>query len=363
MNALSTFPFTDLPFDIIDPILSHVDSRRDLVSFATVSRACKELVIPRHTEYRILRLGVTVHQNVWAHLAQRSDLAWNIREVEIGRSLPDLSPPHFSATATAKPERYPVSLIEPPTDLEADILDIVASNICQALRNMHSMRSFTWFEACDPTGALHGVPWYYRSVLQALRESDSLVRLRIVDNTNAPSEAANDEDYPLWHIANLQTLVLKQMGWRLDGLVSLLSRSPNLQLAVESPIFASCRLPQLRKLNLTLAGTHDINIIGFLEHHPTIEDLRWYPTNESLRLGHGSLPVLKRLITSHSFACSILSDPTVLSRAIECISQISIDETTLAILGAIETSHLRDLRIWRYPGLELSIASQIFSLT
>jgi hypothetical protein len=49
------------------------------------------------------------------------------------------------------------------------------------------------------------------------------------------------------------------------------------------------------------------------------------------------------------------------NRAIECVSQLSLDEPTLAILAAIDTSQLRDLRIWRYPGLEsLNHLAQLF---
>jgi hypothetical protein len=39
-------------------------------------------------------------------------------------------------------------------------------------------------------------------------------------------------------------------------------------------------------------------------------------------------------------------------RAIECVSQLSLDEPTLAILDAINTSRLRDFGVWRYAGME-----------
>jgi len=109
----------------------------------------------------------------------------------------------------------------------------------------------------------------------------------------------------------------------------------------------------LRRLNLnSTSSSGEREIVAFLEKHPTIEDLRWYPHNDTLRLSHGSLPNLKCLITSPGIACSILSDPTVPSRAIQCVSQLSLDEPTLAILDAIDTSQLRDIRVWRYAGLE-----------
>ncbi|KAJ7118749.1 hypothetical protein C8R44DRAFT_706889 [Mycena epipterygia] len=352
------FPLTDLPFDILDLIAGSISSHRDLVSLAAVSSACKELVLPRHTEYRTLRLG-SAHPEVWAHLAQRPDLARNIREVTIREGAPGWK-------TSKKPERYPVTLVGEST---VNAATIVISNICQALRSMDSLQRFTWVEAWSPSGSYHDMAQYYHGVFQALKESKSLVQLKIVDKVVQDGLAgpAKVDEYPLWHIADLQTLSLKLLGWWPQGLKSLLMRSPNLQsldirLPVESPVFTTCRLPQLRRLDLTSTGSIGEQVIAdFLQHHPTIEDLRWYPHNETLQLSYGSLPILKRLITNPGFACSILSDPTVPSRAIECVSQLSLDDKTLAILDAIDTSQLRDLRFWRYPGLDsINHLAQLF---
>ncbi|TFK67041.1 hypothetical protein BDN72DRAFT_726648, partial [Pluteus cervinus] len=73
--------FLDLPEDIIQQILPEIEHHRDLVNFACTSRLCSKLVIPQHTEYRVLRLGTTTSSHVWAHLARRPDLASTIREV------------------------------------------------------------------------------------------------------------------------------------------------------------------------------------------------------------------------------------------------------------------------------------------
>ncbi|KAJ7273121.1 hypothetical protein C8J57DRAFT_266599 [Mycena rebaudengoi] len=351
MDGHKSFPLTELPLDILDPILSHIEYP-DLVSFAAVSRACKELVIPRHAEYRVLRLESN-RPAVWAHLAQRPDLARNIRRVTIIESdeLKNIS------------ERCPVTLVESAahctgreTEMSGEEAEMAASNIFQALGNMHSLRSFSWL---NPSGSFYDVPEYRKGILQVLRESKSLVELKIVDTNDSEEPGpAQDENYPLWHISDLHKLSLRHMGWWPEGLVSMLLRSPNLQTLsitppVSSPTFMSSRWPRLRKLHLITTPITDAQAIAeFLQNHPSIEELHWYPRDQTLQLSPGSLPVLRRLITSPDFARSVLVDPTVPHRAMEQISQLSIDDPTLALLATINTSRLRDLRIWKYSGLE-----------
>ncbi|TFK61262.1 hypothetical protein BDN72DRAFT_737787, partial [Pluteus cervinus] len=73
--------FWDLPVEITDQILPEIEHHRDLVNFACASQLCSQLAIPRHTEYRVLRLGTSNSAHIWAHLARRPDLARNIREI------------------------------------------------------------------------------------------------------------------------------------------------------------------------------------------------------------------------------------------------------------------------------------------
>ncbi|KAF7359275.1 F-box domain-containing protein [Mycena sanguinolenta] len=344
------FPLTRLPLDVIEPILCRVESRRDLVSFAATSIACKTLVIPRHTEYRTLR--VRDRPEVWAHLAQRPDLSRNIREVIIRGTSPMKS--------CSQPERYPVTWVDAAS--QSDPPETIIANMCEALRNMDNLRSFTWICAWNPSGLYVHLPHYHASVFQVLKDSKSLVRFKMVDKMALGTLSTGpvaEEEYPLWHIANLQSLFIRPLEWWPKGMNSLLLRSPNLQaLDIRLPndgssVFTSCSFPQLRRLNLNSTGSSsEREVIQFLQNHPTIQDLRWYPHNDELQLGHGSLPNLKTLITSPEIACSVLADPTVPNRVIECVSQLSITDATLAILDAIDTSRLRDLRVWRYSGLE-----------
>ncbi|KAJ7229120.1 hypothetical protein GGX14DRAFT_416748 [Mycena pura] len=353
MNNTPAFPLANFPFDIIEVILGGIETRRDLLSFATASSACKELVIPRHTEYRNLRI-INNRPEIWQHLVQRSDLACNIREVvivEVG-----------SETRKRKPERFPITFVEKtPTQVNLDDVEVVTL-ILRVLGNMHDLQSFGWINPWNAQGLYRNVPNYQQDVFQTLKDCKSLAKLNIVDPTlpfdpPVPGPAEN-EAYPLWDIANLQALSLLEMRWWPTGLDALISKSPNLQsLEFDTPVdtvhFVQCRFPQLRKLQLTAMGIDDEPAIAdFLKHHPTIEDLNWYPSTTSLHLEHGVLPHLKRLTSTPEFACSVLSDPTLRNRAVERVHKLLLTDATLAILGAIDTSHMRDLRFWSYRDLD-----------
>ncbi len=127
-----------LPQEILDEILSEVDLHRDLISFACVSKACFGLAIPRHSEYRVIRVRHALPE-MWAHLARRADLARNVREVHLCER-------HNQRSS----DRYPNSLIRAPSKGSApEAGDLRIRNMCTALRHMERLRVFTW--SCDIT--------------------------------------------------------------------------------------------------------------------------------------------------------------------------------------------------------------------
>ncbi|TFK36134.1 hypothetical protein BDQ12DRAFT_580171, partial [Crucibulum laeve] len=87
-----------LSFDLKDLILGFIPSQKDLLPLAFTSRSWHSLIVPRHSEYRELRLS-SARPEVWAHLAHRADLASNIRNVCISEH-------------TAISETYPKTLVE-----------------------------------------------------------------------------------------------------------------------------------------------------------------------------------------------------------------------------------------------------------
>ena len=102
---------------------------------------------------------------------------------------------------------------------------------------------------------------------------------------------------------------------------------------------ANCRLPRLKRLKLTLTAGAPAHIdrihVEFLSHHPTIQDLVWFPIGNDLALPPGFLPNLKRLSTDVSLAEALYSsdmpDPSV-RRTIECLNIRTIPPSLMHIL-------------------------------
>jgi hypothetical protein len=125
-------PLLCLPDEILDEIASELDLHEDLINFALASPPCADIVIPRHTQYRIIRVRNTGFQ-LWAHLARRVDLARNIREVHMCE--------RHNYTA---PDRMPTTLIDPQLDRAQYPEPDRVRNICEALSHMKDLRVFTW---------------------------------------------------------------------------------------------------------------------------------------------------------------------------------------------------------------------------
>lgn len=128
-------PLLRLPDEILEEIFSEIDRQADIVAFALASKLCHSIVAPHHTQYRILRVRGT-SPDVWAHLARRSDLARNLREVHI------LEPNNVRAP----PDRIPTTLIDGHLDMNLSNADETAriQNLCRALGHMQRLRAFTW---------------------------------------------------------------------------------------------------------------------------------------------------------------------------------------------------------------------------
>ena len=89
-NSTRTYPTTmcalllRLPFDVLEYVVETLD-RRDLLSLALSCSAWKDIIIPRHLEYREISLSVD-HHSIWKHLAERPNLAANVRRLVISDS-------------------------------------------------------------------------------------------------------------------------------------------------------------------------------------------------------------------------------------------------------------------------------------
>ncbi|TFK62672.1 hypothetical protein BDN72DRAFT_377966 [Pluteus cervinus] len=340
--------FPSLPVEILDTIVALIQEHSDLLSLALTTRSLSFLVLPHHAEYRIVRLA-TRHPEVWAHLAERLDLARNIDALYL------IEDPHYLPL----PERYPVTLI-PGAARESGLLELPNDehervrvlNVVGALRNMTSLRRFVWIQPWA-SGIWMDNPSYYRDILQVLTQLPSLRELKIFDTSLGN---VLDDTSPLWHVKGLQSIQFEGCVWMQSHLhphlVSMLKGSNDLQtLSLStipvSPDFWSYRFTHLRRLNLSgnsiFHNRSDDEVLEFLEAHPSIEDLTWFPCDMDSKLCSGSLPGLKRLISGHEFALSLVQDRIGAEpRAFDCLSRLIIDPLTLQSLAPTPLGGLGD---------------------
>lgn len=237
-----------LPEEILDEIVSELDHLKDVVAFALVSRTCANAVVPHHTQYRVLRVRDPL-PDMWAHLARRSDLSRNIRELHICQ-VHDYS----------MPDHYPTTLIDNTHDRgwnnpeESNRI----RNICQAIRHMYRLRVFNWSwnnssQQVRPTSH----PLHENAILTAVSQLPSLEALSLsgkfalhaLDSVQDPrsltypvSSFSYDDSplsrltgHQLWRVNNLRHLTLAGLTWAKIGhskhLCALLSKSPNLEVS------------------------------------------------------------------------------------------------------------------------------------
>ncbi len=166
-------PIFSLPEEILEEIISELHQHKDLIALALTSRACADAVIPHHTQYRVLRVRHPL-PDMWAHLARRSDLARNIREVHI-----------YERNNYQMPDHYPTTLIDDKQDRSWKNADESARvrNICQALSHMHHLRVFNWswrdvIQQIRPTSH----PAHENAILTVVSRLPSLEVLRLNGN-------------------------------------------------------------------------------------------------------------------------------------------------------------------------------------
>jgi hypothetical protein len=124
---------------------------------------------------------------------------------------------------------------------------------------------------------------------------------------------------------------------------------------MEFSALPDCHFPRLRKLVLNLqsgaTSRTDESRARFIEAHPTIEDLRWFPVSP-VTLAPGSLPALKRLSTRAELAISILLDHTDPPRPLEDVHGLYINSDIINELEGVKGGTLRALRITQYEDLQ-----------
>ncbi|KAJ7147644.1 hypothetical protein C8R43DRAFT_926134 [Mycena crocata] len=340
--------FLRLPQELLDEIISDLE-HRDLVSLALVSRASSALVIPRHTEYRVVRTRHLLPA-MWAHLARRADLTRNIREVHICERL--------NKTAS---DRVPRSLIDRCVDEKMGhiVEERRIQNICTALGHMRRLHTFTWSWEVDPPSVPTIEPAHENAILEVLSKKKTLRHLGLSGVFGAHAAGLgydpNSVLYPLWKFSNLTSLCLRGDAWikptNAPHLKRMLGRSYALEY-IEMPMefsgLADCKFPYLKRLNLFLqsGGIRSIDpcFVRFLNDHPTIEDLSWLPLGP-VYISPRTLPGLKRLRTNIQVVGMLES---VL---LESLDIYQLDPATLVELKNVQYGSVRKVKLHAFGEL------------
>ncbi|KAG6865572.1 hypothetical protein C0991_001331 [Blastosporella zonata] len=312
---------SSLPRELLDEILSELDQVHDLLSLAFTSRRNANIVIPQHTEYRKIRVRTTMPA-MWAHLAQRADLARNIREVEL-----------CARQDYTAPDRFPVTLVD--NAYHHDDEQKRVEHMCAALGHMKRLATFVWQYEPD-----------------------------------------------LWDVTGLESLSLLGTAWtnrsNSADVIRLIQRSPNieyLEVPMELSGLDTCHLPRLKRVGLPMlfgamtaahlaGGVVADPVIGFLQNNSTIQELNWSPT-----LGFGlspeSLPNLLCLRGSADVIRPSEIPDSTLHRPVECLDLWDTDSDRLSTLRFLDASALRKLRIAHVGSLDslYAIAERFTGIT
>ncbi|KDR76706.1 hypothetical protein GALMADRAFT_453238 [Galerina marginata CBS 339.88] len=191
------------PTEILDAILGHVDSKKDLLSVGLGCKRLWDVVFPRHWEYRVIRCKVS-SVSVWNHLVKHKSLARNVRRLEII----DERAPSSSSSPTASSQNLgmlvPSGILQSDTDLEttddeySSLLSLHAKHeryFCAALARMTGLKELRWACNHSPVSITHPGVWntLVRVSVGGLREmvvSDNLV---FAPGLGAPGEESSSD--------------------------------------------------------------------------------------------------------------------------------------------------------------------------
>ncbi|KAI0064264.1 hypothetical protein BV25DRAFT_1914482 [Artomyces pyxidatus] len=280
-----------LPYDVLEHIIGHIDSRKDVLVFALLSSLFRDIAIPRHIEYREIQFSVE-DLYIWKHLAQRPDLASNIRTVIIRRCQTD----SWRTPKSLLPSRSPAQRKYQQSEVET---------LLSVMKTMTRLKSLELH-----TGLLWFGPHPVAVVSRILRSCVYLEHFMIsglLESWREPDTEANS----IWTMPELMPIMLPNTVYLPSPPVyeCLISFSRNLQVLILpnrigwsetlAISFAECRFLNLKELNIARwkpsLGHH---LLHFLQAHPDIDRLAWYgayPFPPSVSLPRGILPALKHL--------------------------------------------------------------------
>ena len=167
---------TRQPTEVLDSIIFHVDSKRDLLSLSLSCRRMYDVIFPRHFQYRVIKCKVS-SISIWNHLIVNRALAMNVRRLDI------------IDERSVEPFVVPSGILTSDTDLESTddelgLHDKHGRYLVSALTKMTSLVSFSW--SCNHS------PISMDNVWPALLRCHSLCQVEINDNLVFATVPRND---------------------------------------------------------------------------------------------------------------------------------------------------------------------------
>ncbi|KAF9646413.1 hypothetical protein BDM02DRAFT_3037143 [Thelephora ganbajun] len=335
---------SQLPTELFDHIVFHVDSKRDLLSLALTCQRMCSIVSSDHFGYRVVKTKVSLIR-VWHHLITRPDLACNIRRLEIidenERSsesrliLPKIADTSTDAKGTDDKLKFPAKL---------------EKLFVSAVAGMHYLKSFKW--SC--TTSLISIASLWPTLLKCyqLRLIDLNDNTMFLHPKNGNNLAKEDTATPMELVTTVSVKSIKSSYGttkdpQLTCIADLVMCFPNLKnlditYAVPRdpdffrPIaddFYSCgRWQNLTSLTLnnlwcTSQGLH--SLATFLSEHNNLETLHF--DSEGIKIAplatlllHNTLPRLKELKSNRKFANAILSCTSDVPRPLKTLKGIEL---------------------------------------
>ncbi|KAI0634680.1 hypothetical protein C8Q77DRAFT_1103526 [Trametes polyzona] len=160
-----------LPTEILDAVAFWVDGVRDLRALAGTCRRLQDVVVPRHTEYRVVRARASA-VGVWRHLVVHRALARNVRRLEV-----------LDERAPAGAERLPLGVGDGKGETEWEETENERGML------VHRRQERWLVRALERMTALRSVKWEcghslvaFESVWPALVKCGSIEEVEVNDN-------------------------------------------------------------------------------------------------------------------------------------------------------------------------------------
>ncbi|TFY82010.1 hypothetical protein EWM64_g2000 [Hericium alpestre] len=356
-----------MPAELLDEVASFLDTRSDLLSFALTCRALKQIVIPRHSEYRFVRCHYR-YLDVWRHFIQRPDLARHVRTLEVVDAEDGpTGPPQIPSVALCSDRPFAFQLSQ------FTIHDAL-TELKKALSSMKNLQSFHFQTMASRHDVFDGSVDDEAAVWDTVSKLPSVQDIRRVHSMD-PKARAQSLSVPAmpelstWRMTDLKSFALcdvmrpqtchDTINHFIPAVLQSSSSLEKLNLAIithpihlsMASLFETRSFPMLRDLKLNIRRNIHLNREAYsllLERTPSIEHFAsWDMTLRPLR--SGSLPALKSLSLGtgpdRDAVSDLLSDSSLAPRKMEKLCGIHLSTFYVGVLRTLDPHALRRLEL------------------